>query len=140
MQRSLFSYTWRHSRPEQLVILTLVLLGWPAMTYLVFQVRQVPLGLGRQVLMAASALAAVVSVVILAASHPIAKGFFDDDWVLVVALLIAFVSYTPAHIARGMALAHAGKKNEAMKVLEKALSMDPSSDLAKEAIASVSQD
>jgi ABC-2 type transport system permease protein len=43
-----------------LVILTLVLLGWPAMTYLVFQVRQVPLGLGRQVLMAASALAAVV--------------------------------------------------------------------------------
>lgn len=45
-----------------------------------------------------------------------------------------------AHIALGMALAHAGKKDEAMKALEKALSLDPSSELAKEAIAGVSQE
>jgi len=45
-----------------------------------------------------------------------------------------------AHIALGMALAHAGRKSEAMKMLEKALSLDPSSDLAKEAIAGVSQE
>lgn len=45
-----------------------------------------------------------------------------------------------AHIALGMALAHAGHRDEAMKMLEKALSLDPSSDLAKEAIASVSQE
>jgi tetratricopeptide (TPR) repeat protein len=45
-----------------------------------------------------------------------------------------------AHIALGLALAHAGRRNEAMKMLEKALSLDPSSDLAKEAIAGVSQE
>ena len=45
-----------------------------------------------------------------------------------------------AHIALGMALAHAGRKNEAMKALEKALTLDPASELAKEAIATVSQD
>ncbi|MFZ9629670.1 MAG: hypothetical protein ACO3C1_10010, partial [Ilumatobacteraceae bacterium] len=56
--------------------------------------------------MLGSVLAAVVSVIILAASRPIARNFFDDDWVLVVALLIAFVSYTPAHIARGIASGH----------------------------------
>ena len=27
MQRNLFTYIWRHSRPEQLVILTLVVLA-----------------------------------------------------------------------------------------------------------------
>ena len=60
----------------------------------------------RKVILLGAALAAIVSVAIVAASPAIAKAFFDDDWVLLVALLIAFVSYTPAHIARGVASGH----------------------------------
>lgn len=60
----------------------------------------------RKVIMLGAALAAIVSVMIVAASPAIAQAFFDDDWVLLVALLIAFVSYTPAHIARGVASGH----------------------------------
>ncbi len=69
------------------------------------------LGLGgkpvlRKVIVLGAILAAVVSVGILAASPALASAFFDHDWVLVLALLIAFVSYTPAHIARGVASGH----------------------------------
>lgn len=60
----------------------------------------------RKVIMLGAALAAIVSVAIVAGSPAIARAFFDDDWVLLVALLIAFVSYTPAHIARGVASGH----------------------------------
>lgn len=60
----------------------------------------------RRVIVLGAILAVVVAVGILAASPYLASGFFNDDWVLVAALLIAFVSYTPAHIARGIASGH----------------------------------
>lgn len=60
----------------------------------------------RKVIALGAGLAAIVSVGILLASPALASAFFNDDWVLVVALLIAFVSYTPAHIARGVASGH----------------------------------
>jgi ABC-2 type transport system permease protein len=41
-----------------LIIVTIVLLGWPSTTYLIFQLRQVPLGAGRLVMMGASFVAA----------------------------------------------------------------------------------
>lgn len=60
----------------------------------------------RKVIALGLILAAIVSVGIVAVSPALASAFFNDDWVLVVALLIAFVSYTPAHIARGIASGH----------------------------------
>ncbi|MFZ9483449.1 MAG: lipid II flippase MurJ [Ilumatobacteraceae bacterium] len=60
----------------------------------------------RRVIVLGTILAVVVAVGILAISPYLASGFFNDDWVLVAALLIAFVSYTPAHIARGVASGH----------------------------------
>jgi len=60
----------------------------------------------RKVIVLGAVLAAIVSVGIIAISPALASAFFNDDWVLVVALLIAFVSYTPAHIARGIASGH----------------------------------
>ncbi|MCO5329721.1 MAG: hypothetical protein M9961_06545 [Ilumatobacteraceae bacterium] len=57
----------------------------------------------RRVMVLGAILAGIVAAAILAASPAIASAFFDGDWVLVLALLIAFVSYTPAHIARGVA-------------------------------------
>jgi O-antigen/teichoic acid export membrane protein len=60
----------------------------------------------RRVIILGTILAVVVAVGILAISPYLASGFFNDDWVLVAALLIAFVSYTPAHIARGVASGH----------------------------------
>ena len=49
-------------------------------------------------------------------------------------------SNSEAHIALGLAYAQAGRKGDAMKALQKALTLDPGSELAKEAIASVSQE
>ena len=60
----------------------------------------------RKVIVLGVILAVVVSLGIVAVSPALASAFFNDDWVLVVALLIAFVSYTPSHIARGIASGH----------------------------------
>lgn len=60
----------------------------------------------RRVIVLAATLAAIVSVGIVVASPAIASTFFGGDWLLVLALLLAFVSYTPAHIARGIASGH----------------------------------
>ena len=60
----------------------------------------------RKVIVLGSILASIVAVGIVAASSAISSAFFNDDWVLVLALLIGFVAYTPAHIARGVASGH----------------------------------
>ena len=39
---------------------------------------------------------------IVCVSPIIASNYFNGDWVMVVALVVAFAAYTPAHIARGM--------------------------------------
>ena len=51
-------------------------------------------------------LAGIVAIGIVAASSAISSEFFNDDWVLVLALLIGFMAYTPTHIARGVASGH----------------------------------
>ena len=56
--------------------------------------KVVTLGLG---------LAAVVTVVILAASPLLTHSYFDGDWVMLIALVVAFASYAPVHLARGIA-------------------------------------
>jgi O-antigen/teichoic acid export membrane protein len=48
-------------------------------------------------------LAALVTVAALAASPLIVSGYFDGDWVLMVALIVAFTAYAPAHLSRGIA-------------------------------------
>lgn len=60
----------------------------------------------RKVIVLGLILAAVVGTGIIAASSTLASRFFNDDWVLVAALLIGFMAYTPAHIARGVASGH----------------------------------
>lgn len=50
-----------------------------------------------------SIMAAIVAVAIIAASPIITSSYFDGDWVLLVALLLAIVAYAPAHLARGIA-------------------------------------
>ena len=47
-------------------------------------------------------LAAVVSIVVLAASPVITSSYFDGNWVMLIALLVAFAMYAPAHLARGI--------------------------------------
>ena len=47
-------------------------------------------------------LVAVVVIAILAVSPFLASNYFDGDWVMVVALIVAFVAYAPAHLARGV--------------------------------------
>jgi len=60
----------------------------------------------RKVIILALILAGIVAIGIGAASSAISSAFFDDNWVLVLALLIGFAAYTPAHIARGIASGH----------------------------------
>jgi len=60
----------------------------------------------RKVIVLGLILAGIVAVGIVAASSAISSAFFNDDWVLVLALLIGFMAYTPAHIARGIASGH----------------------------------
>jgi len=45
---------------------------------------------------------AAVVLIILALSPIIATNYFDGDWVMVVALIAAFIAYAPALIARGV--------------------------------------
>ncbi|HAP76447.1 MAG TPA: hypothetical protein DCR14_10225 [Acidimicrobiaceae bacterium] len=60
----------------------------------------------RKVIVLALILASIVAIGIIAAGPALSGAFFSDDWVLVLALLIAFLAYTPAHIARGIASGH----------------------------------
>ena len=48
-------------------------------------------------------LAVLVTVATLAASPLIVSGYFDGDWVLLIALILAFAAYAPAHLSRGIA-------------------------------------
>ena len=48
-------------------------------------------------------LAAVVTLAALAASPLIVSGYFDGDWILLIALIMAFAAYLPAHLSRGIA-------------------------------------
>jgi O-antigen/teichoic acid export membrane protein len=47
-------------------------------------------------------LAGLVALVIIFASPFITSSYFDGNWVMLVALLAAFVGYAPAHLARGI--------------------------------------
>ncbi len=60
----------------------------------------------RKVVLLGIALAAIVVTIILAASSWITHSYFGGDWVMLVALVIAFASYAPVHLARGIASGH----------------------------------
>lgn len=47
-------------------------------------------------------LAAIVMIAILALGPWLSSSYFGGDWVMVVALVVAIVSYAPAHLSRGM--------------------------------------
>lgn len=47
-------------------------------------------------------LAAVVVVVVISLGPTLSAHFFAHNWVMVVALLVSFLAYAPAHIARGI--------------------------------------
>lgn len=47
-------------------------------------------------------LGAVVVGALLVGGGFLAREYFDDDWVMVAALIVAFASYAPAHLARGI--------------------------------------
>ncbi len=57
----------------------------------------------RKVVMLGAGLAALVVLLVLAAGPLITRSYFDGDWVLLVALVVAFASYAPVHLARGIA-------------------------------------
>lgn len=57
----------------------------------------------RKVAMLGVILAASVVAVILIFSSTITHNYFDGDWVLLLALVLAFASYAPVHLARGIA-------------------------------------
>lgn len=48
------------------------------------------------------ALTAIVIAVMALASPVIANSYFDGNWVMVAALILAFAAYAPAHLARGI--------------------------------------
>ena len=56
--------------------------------------KVVTLGLG---------LATLVTLVVLATSPILTRSYFDGDWVMLAALVVAFASYAPVHLARGIA-------------------------------------
>jgi O-antigen/teichoic acid export membrane protein len=47
-------------------------------------------------------LAGVVLLALAVVSPVITKHYFDGDWVMMAALAVAFISYAPAHLARGI--------------------------------------
>ncbi len=57
----------------------------------------------RKVVQLGIGLAVIVVTVILATSPLITHSYFDGDWVMLIALVIAFASYAPVHLARGIA-------------------------------------
>lgn len=57
----------------------------------------------RKVVLLGVGLATIVVAIILLASSWITESYFGGDWVMLVALVIAFASYAPVHLARGIA-------------------------------------
>ena len=57
----------------------------------------------RKVAMLGALLAGLVIAVVLAFGGIITDSYFDGDWVLLLALVVAFASYAPVHLARGIA-------------------------------------
>lgn len=57
----------------------------------------------RKVALLGFVLAAAVVGVVLIFSATITENYFDGDWVLLLALVVAFASYAPVHLARGIA-------------------------------------
>ena len=57
----------------------------------------------RKVVQLGIGLAIIVVAIILATSPLITHSYFDGDWVMLIALVIAFASYAPVHLARGIA-------------------------------------
>jgi O-antigen/teichoic acid export membrane protein len=47
-------------------------------------------------------LGGIVAIAILCLSPLITSAYFDDDWVMLIALVAAFCCYAPAHLARGI--------------------------------------
>ena len=47
-------------------------------------------------------LGGLVALVIICLSPLIASNYFEDNWVMVAALVVAFLAYAPAHLARGI--------------------------------------
>lgn len=60
----------------------------------------------RRVLPLAAGLTTIVCTAILIASGSITSKFFEGDWVVTAALLVGFISYAPAHLARGICSGH----------------------------------
>lgn len=57
----------------------------------------------RKVALLGGILAATVLIVVLAMGEVVTDAYFDGDWVLLLALVVAFASYAPVHLARGVA-------------------------------------
>ena len=56
----------------------------------------------RKVIPLAVVFAALVSTIVLIGSPWITKDFFEENWVVTAALLVAFLAYAPTHLARGI--------------------------------------
>ncbi|HEY4607876.1 MAG TPA: hypothetical protein VIH06_01705 [Ilumatobacteraceae bacterium] len=56
----------------------------------------------RRLVPLAIALTAAVTIIILGASGAITAKFFEGDWVVTAALVVGFICYAPAHLARGI--------------------------------------
>ncbi|MSZ81687.1 MAG: hypothetical protein F2681_00930 [Actinobacteria bacterium] len=57
----------------------------------------------RKVVTLGIGLATLVTLVVLATSPILTHSYFDGDWVMLAALVVAFASYAPVHLARGIA-------------------------------------
>ena len=60
----------------------------------------------RRVVPLATMLTAIVCSVIVISSGSITSNFFEGDWVITAALIVGFISYAPAHLARGICSGH----------------------------------
>jgi O-antigen/teichoic acid export membrane protein len=56
----------------------------------------------QRVLVLGAALAAIVTVLLLGLSPLLTSALFEDNWVVMAALVVAFLAYAPAHLARGI--------------------------------------
>lgn len=57
----------------------------------------------RRVVELGALLAGLVTLAVLITSPWIVRGYFDGDWILLLALIGAFAAYAPAHLSRGVA-------------------------------------
>ena len=57
----------------------------------------------RRVVALGALLAGLVTLAALITSPLIVSGYFDGDWILLIALICAFAAYAPAHLSRGIA-------------------------------------